>query len=502
MNRFQLFLQLRRHRQLAERRALNFQQNKVAKWVMGFLSVFMVGYLIFFAVIFSLVANESSYRTPLETIMGILPFVLLVDFFLRFTAQQTPSQLVKPYLTLPISRYACVDTFVITSMISATHLLWMFLFVPYALMSIVFSFGIGKALIFLLVAHLLVVANSQWYLICRTKIIDSQFWWLLPIAVYALMAMPLYVGKKASLSQFVDIYGTAGTWIEEMPWLPVVLAIALLAILAGINRILQYRHILSEALSEEKTTLKSVSKFNFLDRYGEVGEYLKLEVKSILRNKNPRKSFIMSTAVVIMFSLLITFTPVYDGNFFTNFWCIYNLVIYGAMSLTRVMCYEGNYIDALMVHKENIISLFRAKYWFSCALLVLPFALMLPTVFAGKWSIWMLLAYTLYTAGAQYFLLFQMAVYNKQTIPLNAKFIGKNSMENNYMQLVVQMVVFFIPILLASVLQALGGEWVCNSVMAVIGIAFILTNRLWLQNIYKRMMVRRYENMASFRASR
>ena len=502
MNRLQLLIQLRRHRKLAERRALNFQQNKTAKWLIYFMSFFMVGYLIFFAIMFSLIANNDNHRTPLEFIMGMMPFMLLLDFLLRFTTQQTPSQLVKPYLLLPVSRYACVDTFVLTSLLNTSNLIWMFMLVPFALMSIVFSFGFGVALVFLLLSYLLILANSQWYLICRTKIIDSQLWWLLPIAVYAIMGLPLYVGKKMGMGQFFDIYGSMGTMQEDHSWLPLLGAIALLIVLALINRELQYRHIISEVSSTEQTKLHSVTKFSFLERYGELGEYLKLEIKSILRNKNPRKSFIMATAVVIMFSMIITFSNVYDSPYMANFWCIYNLVIYGAISLTRVMCYEGNYIDALMARKENILTLLEAKYWFFCALLLLPFMLMLPTVFAGKWSIWMLLSYTIFTAGFQYFVLFQMAVYNKQTIPLNTKFIGKNSMENNYIQVVVQLVAFFLPIVVVSVLQTFFNNALAYSVMAVIGLLFIGTHRLWLRNIYKRMMVRRYDNMASFRASR
>ena len=136
-----------------------------------------------------------------------------------------------------------------------------------------------------------------------------------------------------------------------------------------------------------------------MEQYGEIGEYLKLEIKSIMRNKNPRKSFISATAIVLVFSLLISFTDVYNGKYQDNFWCIYNFVIYGAMMLVRIMCNEGNYIDALMVHRENILSLFHAKYLFFCLMLFFPFILMLPTVFTGKWSILMLISYGIFTAG-------------------------------------------------------------------------------------------------------
>ena len=231
-------------------------------------------------------------------------------------------------------------------------------------------------------------------------------------------------------------------------------------------------------------------------------EYLKLEIKSILRNKNPRKGFVMATAIVLMFSLIIALTDVYDGQFMTNFWCVYNFVIYGSMQLTRVMCNEGNYIDCLMVRRENILKLLRAKYIFNTAILVLPFVLMLPTVFAGKWSILMLVAYAVFTAGFQYFILFQMAVYNKQTVPLNTKFISKSGMENNYYQVVVQMLAFFLPIVLISVLQLFLSDTVAYLIILLIGVVFVVTQPLWMRNIYNRMMQRKYVLMEGFRSSR
>ena len=166
------------------------------------------------------------------------------------------------------------------------------------------------------------------------------------------------------------------------------------------------------------------------------------------------------------------------------------------------MCYEGNYIDCLMVRKEHIVTLLQAKYYFYSAMLLLPFLLMLPTVFTGKCTLLMLVAYGVFTAGAEYFLFFQMAIYNKQTMPLNTKFIGKGSMENNYMQVVVQLFIFVLPVFYVMMLQALFPDVVAYTVTLLTGLAFILTHKLWIRNVYRRMMLRRYENMEGLRSSR
>ncbi len=504
MKRLALFKELRRHRKLAEKRALSYRQNKAAKVMIYIGSSLMLLYLIFIAIMLSLVANDSTSVTQLEFIFGLAPFILLIDFGFRFMVQQTPAQLVKPYIVLPIHKFACVDTFLGTAMLNSSNLIWFTLLIPYALMSLIFSYPIWTTLVFLLFWWLLIVANSQWYLICRTKITDSQLWWLLPVAVYAIMAAPILseLGKKKGWENFFELYAGIGTLMDRGNPLPLLGVIALLTALFFINRKIQYSHVWKELAKVEITKLHSVTRFSFLDQYGEIGEYLKLEIKTILRNKNPRKSFISSAAAVFFFILLIAFTDVYDGDFSSNFWCIYCFVILGTMNIIKVMCNEGNYIDGLMVHKENILNLLKAKYIFYCAMLIFPFLLMLPTVFTGKWDIAMLLSYGVFTAGFQFFILFQMAVYNKQTIPLNEKFIAKGNVDNNYFSVAASISAFAIPMILVNILQNLLSKDMSYLIMFLIGLLFIATSRLWLRNIYNRLMKRRYVNMESFRASR
>ena len=162
MKRLALFKELRRHRKLAEKRALSYQQNKTAKVVIYTTSSLVLTYLIFIAIMLSLGANNSTSVTQLEFIFGLAPLILLADFGFRFVAQQTPAQLVKPYVMLPIPKFACIDTFLGTSMLNHGNFIWFTLLIPYALMSLFFSYPIWTTLAFLLFWWLLIVAISQW----------------------------------------------------------------------------------------------------------------------------------------------------------------------------------------------------------------------------------------------------------------------------------------------------------------------------------------------------
>lgn len=499
MNKLHLFRALRHHIKLAEKRSVAYEQNKVAKVLLYIGGSFVVLYLVFIAIMLALIANTSSSQTTYEFLFGLLPFFLAADFLVRFISQQTPVQLIKPYSLLPISKYTCVEMFVLSSVVSPNNLVWTAVTVSYVLMTTLFCDGFWASMGIVVSFQLLVTVNSQWYMLVRTLINQSLKWWVLPIAVYALVFSPLYCD---SIDTLFDIYSSLGRGFAF--WHPLHYFGLLLVLFAFIelNKRMQFHFTYLENANVDAPKMRSVSEFRMFDRFGQTGEYLKLEIKSLIRNKNMRKSFVFSTLFTIFLSLVVSFTDLYQDDFSKIFWVAYVFMLYGANTLMKIMCAEGNYIDFLAVHKENIMQLLRAKYFFYGSMLVLPFLLMLPTVFTGKHSLLALFSMMCFTAGPVYCLFMQMAVYNRQTMPLNTKFISKGNVENNYFQIVALLLAMFLPVIVISSLRTMFSENTAYLVLLVFGIAFIATYSLWIANIYRRFMKRRYVNMESFRATR
>ena len=499
MNRFQLFKELRRHIKLSEKRSPVYEQNKTAKAIIYLMGGFMVVYLLFISVMFAMIANSSRTFTACEFLFGLLPFLLTADFLLRFLGQQTPAQLIKPYLLLPIPKYACVESFIMSSMVTPNNLIWLFITVPYAIMSILFSSGFWAALGFIIGFQMIIIINSQNYMLWRTLITKKIFWWIGPIIIYGAMFL-IWIIKD--FDAMFDSFAALGEGVASWNILYYLGIFAILALFFFINREVQYHITFTETTESKNTQMKTVSEFRLFERFGEMGEYLKLEVKSIMRNKNMRNSFLYGTIFTIILSLIISYTDMYDGSFNSKFFMVYVFIINGAMLLVRIMGAEGNYIDGLMIHKENILQLLHAKYYFYCALLLLPLLIMIPTVFMGKYTLLMLIAMMAFTAGPVFFMLMQMAVWNKQTVPLNSKLVSKGNVETNWFAFGVEMAAMFAPVAIIFILQLFMSETATYATMLVIGLVFIATHNIWLRNIYQRFMVRRYENMESFRATR
>ena len=497
MNKIQLFFLLRKNTKLSEKRNPMFEANQYSK-LFGYImaSILAIEFIALGTFLGWLAAKEDS---P-EMLFYIMPFLLILDFGMRFMTQQTPLMLVKPYLLTPISKYTAIECFLVNQVLNLGNLFWMVIFLPYVFIVWCGGLPFWSAIGMLLLLHFMVVVNSQWYLLVRTLVNQSMFWWALPAAFYGLLIGPFFLLPDEILDKYTDFIEGMVDHMNSLWWIFLLFAV-LFVILFTINRYLQMHLVYDEISTKEKAKLKHVSQFTALDRFGQIGEYLKLELKSVMRNKAIRTRFLQAVILPTMFSLCIAFLDIYKTSFERNFFCLYAFIFFGAANLVKIMCPEGNYIDLLMVHKENILTLLRAKYYFYCAVLLLPLLITLIPVFTGKFTILMILAYLLTATGPVYFMLFQLAVWNKQSLPLNDKITGKNQMENKW-QGIASMVAMFAPVILVLLLQAFFSENVAYITLIIIGAAFTLTESWWLRNIYRRMMKRRYVNLEGFHATR
>ena len=491
-----LFLELRRHARLADKRHPMYEKSRFTRFWMYFMAVFWAGYLIFIGTTFALGLADAPTE-PYHILNSGLAFVLAVDFLMRFPFQRTPTQEVKPYLLLPVRRNRLIDFLLIRSGLSGFNFIWLFMFLPFALLTVTKFYGLWGVLTYCVGIWLLMMLNNYWYLLCRTLLGERIWWVLLPLAVYGGLGVGMFLPDDSPVFDWFLELGEGFITGNALVFLGVLLAIALMWLID--SRVIR-RLIYSELNKTEDTTVevKKLSEYKFLDRYGMTGEYMRLELKLMLRNKVCRKSLISIVIVIFLFSAMISFWDVYQIR---DFWVMYNYVIVSLLAFSTLMGYEGNYMDGLMTRRESLFALLRAKYVLYNLVLLLPFLLMLTGVVTGKLSLLQIVAWGMFTAGGVNFGFFQLAVYNNRTVDLNAKMTSRNNAGTGLQQL-ASFGAFALPWVVYLPLQVLFDSTVAYWGLIVIGLACILTSRLWIGNVYRRIMRRRYQNMEGFRDSR
>lgn len=497
MNKYRLYRLLVEQEELKDRRHPMFEKSRFIKILMWFMVIYYAAILLLLGAILPL-AMKGAYPgvAAFHVLDGNMIWILMVDFWIRFILQETPAQQIRQYSLLPIRKQFLMNMHLLRRGFSYGNLFWGFMLVPFGAICVLPLLGWSGFLMWLLGWWLMCIADGFCYLLCRALCMKNILWILLPSAIHgglvALMLLPDKNILDMPCTQLLYGYALGDVLLFLVTFL-------IIALLYLANYRLQMRMVNLEVAKKEEVELKSTTQMNFLNRWGTLGEYLKMEVKLRLRNSQVRMQFLVGIVLIVVFSVVQYFSDVYSGSFMKSFICLYDYIILGMTTLITIMCYEGNYIDGLMARRESIFSLLQAKYYFNTALLVFPLLIVLPLIVIGRISLWMNLGYMFMTAGVLYPLIFQMAVYNNNNLPLNQKLLGK---QGNTMQQIISMVMLFMPIALEKACVLMLGDVWGYMLLVAIGAIGICTHKLWLRNIYTRLMVRRYVNMDGFRSSR
>ncbi len=497
LSRRKLGALLRQHEKLKDKRHPMFERNRFVKFLMYFMVAYYAGCMILLGVTLPLPMGETYHGVAGFHVLDGWFFILpIVDFWLRFVIQETPANQTRPYALLPISREFLMRRYMRKAGLSVGNMFWGFFLVPFALMSVLPAMSLGACLGWLAGWWLIFVLNSYLYLCVRALCTRSMWWIVAPILVHGGILLAAILPDVSPLdmpcTEFMYAFAKWQLW-------PFLIVMALIALMFWLNVKVQGSIVYDEVGKKEDVVVKNASQMTFFNRFGIVGEYLKLELKMKMRNRMLKMQFFVLLGCMLMLSGILYFSDIYDNDFMRSFIVLYDYIVPGVSTLVVIMCHEGNYMDLLMSRRESILDLLTAKYFFNVGMLILPFVLLIPLTVAGKISIWMNMGYLFFVGGLLYPMMFQMAAYNKETLPLNAKLGGK---QGNGTQNIVTLTVMFLPILIERLCVALLGDPWGYVALIALGTVGFATYRQWLRFTYNRFMARRYENMEGFRATR
>jgi hypothetical protein len=265
----------------------------------------------------------------------------------------------------------------------------------------------------------------------------------------------------------------------------------------------QLRHEVYRELQGEKTEkIASFSSFSFLDRWGESGSFINLELKMILRAKRLKSQFFGIVFFLVCFFWQI-YSPqsVFSDNFFSLFFFgIFTVSALGLIMGQYLFMAESSYFDGLMSRKLSVFKLLKGKYFLYSSYSLLVIVLLLIPVFSGKLDLLFVVSLFFFSTGPIYFLIFQNAVYNKTYLNLfEGSMMNWKGTSSN--MLVISMISMFFPLLLLMIVHVLLGIEAVHWVMLLTGIAFTFTSQRWLEWTYNRFLKRKYKNMEGFRSN-
>ena len=490
---------LHKHFYLSGRRNKIWQANNVAKYLYYVLAIFLCAYFVWIGcelADLTIKDNLGGYRF----IYALMPIFLFIDYLFRYTTDHRLLMHIRPYLLLPLPKHSYTDYLILRQLIVFKNVNLLFICIPFGLKTVIPELGATAMIGYTAGLYLLLLINGQFFQFTQVLTARGLLYWLIPILTY--LSIAIIVILTPSPQGFLDRCAEIGNaMIRGEIWIYAIMILLLIGMILLNRNVLEHRIIQEQYTAAPDKHDKNSINLTIFDRFNQIGEYLKLEVWSILRNKRLRLIFIFNTLGIFLFSLITAIDPESD-IVKSNGFLYYSFITYGLSSLSRIMCYEGNYYECLLMHRNSIQNLLLAKYYLYTTLLLIPLLAFLPIALIGKISFWTILSYALFAAGVAYRILFQMAVYNKVTLSMQATHTGKNA-NTNYMQLIVTLVTIISPLPIA----ALGTWWLnqptlTNTLLSLLGIIFIATHRRWIIGISRKMKGNQYDQLEGFQKSR
>jgi Family of unknown function (DUF5687) len=483
------------HQWKETRRSSVFQKNVAVNIILGlFILYFLLVFLALGIFMDKILLKAYPGQRPEEAFHGFLFYYFLVDLFFRFLLQELPVMSIQHYLHLPIRKSRLIHYVLLKSLPSLFNVGLLLIFVPFMVQVLFPAYGAGVSLTWLAALVLLTLCNNFVLIYFKRQLTaQPRLTLLFGLLIGALMLLD-YLDWLSLRQAATAAFG----FLLQQPAAVALPAGLLGAVYTG-NYAFLKAHTYPEEIAVRKNYTVATSDIAFLNRFGEVGKLIALEMKLIWRHKRSKSVVMMS--VFFMFYGLIFYRPVYMDGFAMLIFV--GLILSGMFMFNYgqfVPSWQSGHFDALLTRRISPYQFYQAKFWFFVPITTLCFLLTLPYGLLGMKIVIINLATFLFNIGINVFVIFYFSVYNKSRIDLS-KSSAFNWQGVGASKFVMMLPVMAGPILIYAPFGYLDLPYwgICTlGALGVLGLAF---HRQLLQMTANRFQEHKYRMAAGFRSS-
>lgn len=376
---------------------------------------FAANFLVLGFAIPKLLTKEFPDADPIAKFNSFVLGYFAIELIFRQLMQKLPTISFKPFLIQNIRRRQIVNYLMLRSAINFFNVLPFFLLLPVTFMMVGTTYSTLATLAWVLALAFMVFGNHFLAVYLKWRFNETEYGFFIMLGALAgLWAINHY--------NIVDLSGAVG---HLLGWVLMYPALTILFILLPVAfYFLNFRFLIGRLyvnLVATKSKDEKIRDYSWLDRMGETGRFIALELKLIWRNKRPR-SVAMMTLIMLAYGFLI-YRPQQPGQDVPEFLFILGgIILVGMFSISYGQffpAWHSNYFSMLMCQRLKMKQFLLSFYMLvtvisvSCYIVTLPYALLQPKI------VYTHLAMLLYNLGVNIPLLFFIGLFSKKRLDLN-----------------------------------------------------------------------------------
>lgn len=482
-----------RHQWLSFWRARNASKSLALQIILGlfYLIIFLEVAVLGLALPY-LINEYMPEKEPVSIFCSYIIYYFLIGLLMRFQLQDLPSLSIQPYLTQNIKRSKMLRFLNTRSLVHVINFLPLFVFIPFTVVEIVPKFGTVAAICFLVSIIALVCNNHFLNMYIKRKSTSNSLWFItiiLTIAgLKALDYFKLLSFEKTSAGIFLFLLNH-----PVFCMIPLVIA----ATTFYINNSYLRSHLYIEELVND-TKIKTGKNFAFLNKLGDTGDIIALDLKLIFRNKRP-KSLVILSGVILLYGFL--FYPQYLRSESYSMLFLFALLITGLFISNYgqfLFSWQSSHFDGLMTSNINMYQYIKAKFSLFITVCTLQFLIASLYGFISWKIIPIQTAAFLWCIGVNTFITIYAATYNYKYLNLSRS-ASMNFQGIGALQWLQSLGISFGPVLIFFLLNKFIGFWAAIIGISSVGIAGLLFKEIIIVWLVKQFTLRKHKILEGFR---
>jgi hypothetical protein len=480
------------------KRSPDFHRKVVVNIIFGFFAfIIMLEFLMLGFFLDRLIKEDLMPGSdPLTVVNSFLLYYFGMDLILRLIFQTLCSSVGKQYLLLRLDRKQIVKYILFKTPGTFINIFPLFILIPFFFNGVLSSHNFIPSLAWFVGFLSILLFNT--YLVNYSKMRFYKNPMITSAVVGVLVAIVLL--EKLKVLSFSLASKIVFSSVLICPVF-VLIPIAALGIIYRLNFNFLINHLYVEDFSAVKKSKSFKENFKFLTGFGDVGTFISLDLKLMLRNKRARISLWMPF-LFVFYGLFFypsghygaekgfpDFLLMFVGTFITGFF----ILSYGMMTF----CYESRHFGLILTNKIDMFTYLKSRYYFMLMMSIPAYLLSIFYIYYGSRIFVVNSIMFLFNIGFTAFFFLFLATFNKLKFDLSAGYMSLQGKGTNQFfavfVLAVVVLIIFIPF------RLIFNRDVAIIAMGLIGIlGFIFHNQI-LKLLLKQFYRRRYIMSEGFR---
>lgn len=375
---------------------------------------FMASFLVLGFAIPDIMTKGFPNIDPVSKFNSILLGYFAIEQIIRQLMQKLPTFSFKPFLLMNIRRSKIVNYLMLRSLFTFFNVLPLFLLVPVAFDLVGKFHSVGATVSWFIALVILVCSNHLLAIYLKWRFNEAGYSFFILLSLFVALFTVNHYG-------ILDFSGGLGKFLDLVLLYPSLslLLIILPVLLYGLNfKFLISRMFLN--MFSQKQKEEKIRDYSWLNKMGETGRFIALELRLIWRNKRPRSIAIM-TIIMLGYGFLIYRSD--GGKELPEFiFILGGIILVGMFSISYgeyFPAWHSNYFSMLMCQRLKMKQFLQSFYMLVTVISVFCYFITLPYALMYSQIVYTHLAMLLYNLGVNIPIIFFIGLYSKKRLDMN-----------------------------------------------------------------------------------